>query len=134
MIDHTGMSVSDYERSKNFYAMALAPLGFSVIMEFPGADGTMACGFGVGGKPSFWVSGEGKTSPALHIAFLANDRESVDAFYEAALAAGGKDNGAPGIRAHYHANYYGAFVLDPDGHNVEGVCHKPGAVTDQKTF
>jgi catechol 2,3-dioxygenase-like lactoylglutathione lyase family enzyme len=129
MIDHVGFSVSDYDRAKGFYAQALAPLGYTLIMEVP-ADKTEAgfavAGFGADRKPDFWFAGEGKLERPVHIAIIAKDRASVDAFYRAALAAGGKDNGAPGLRPHYHPNYYGAFVLDPDGHNIEAVCHSPG--------
>ena len=82
-------------------------------------------GFGANGKPDFWIGGEGGLNKPLHVAIVAKDRATVDAFYKAAMAAGGRDNGAPGIRAHYHPNYYGAFVLDPDGHNIEAVCHTP---------
>ena len=128
MIDHVGFPVSDYARSKAFYAKALAPLGYTQIMEF-GAHLTEshapAVGFGSGSKPDFWIGGEGGLQKPLHVAIAAKDRASVDAFYKAALAAGGKDNGAPGLRPHYHPNYYGAFVLDPDGHNIEAVCHAP---------
>jgi len=128
MIDHIGFPVSDYARSKAFYTKALAPLGYSLVMEV-GGDVTEshapAAGFGAGGKPDFWIGGEGGLEKPLHVAILAKDRASVDAFHRAALAAGGKDNGAPGLRPHYHPNYYGAFVLDPDGHNIEAVCHAP---------
>ena len=128
MIDHIGFPVSDYAKSKDFYTQALAPLGYTLVMEV-GADVTEsrapAAGFGAGGKPDFWIGGEGGLEKPVHIAILAKDRNSVDAFHRAALAAGGKDNGAPGLRPHYHANYYGAFVLDPDGHNIEAVCHAP---------
>jgi predicted lactoylglutathione lyase len=96
-------------------------------MEFPKAvtgDFDVA-GLGSDGKPFFWLAGGGKTTPSVHIAFAADSRAEVDAFYQAAIAAGGKDNGKPGIRAQYHPTYYGAFVLDVDGHNVEAVCHKP---------
>jgi catechol 2,3-dioxygenase-like lactoylglutathione lyase family enzyme len=134
MLDHIGFSVADYERSRNFYTQALAPLGYRLVHEVAGSSGSRGCGFGESGKPEFWIAGEGETKPDLHVAFLAPDRESVDLFHGAALRAGGKDNGAPGIRAHYHPNYYAAFVLDPDGHNVEAVCHSPGAPTNQKTF
>jgi len=126
MIDHLGMSVSDYERAKAFYARALAPLDYSLIMEVT-AEQTgdhPAAGFGSQGKPYFWF-GLGEDVARAHVAFVAKDRASVVAFYNAALAAGGMDNGAPGLRPHYHANYYGAFVLDPDGHNIEAVCHLP---------
>jgi len=127
MIDHMGFSVSDYERAKAFYAKALAPLGYSLIMEVPAerTGHSAAAGFGAGGKPDFWFGAEGAMNKPVHIAILAKDRATVDAFYKAAIAAGGRDNGAPGIRPHYHANYYGAFVLDPDGHNIEAVCHAP---------
>ncbi|WP_199698887.1 VOC family protein [Oleomonas cavernae] len=94
-----------------------------VTVEQTGAEAHV--GLGTQGKPFFWISSGGRPAGHMHIAFAAPDRASVDAFYEAALAAGGKDNGAPGLRPHYHANYYGAFVLDPDGHNVEAVCHGP---------
>jgi catechol 2,3-dioxygenase-like lactoylglutathione lyase family enzyme len=128
MIDHIGFPVSDYARAKSFYEKALAPLGYSLIMEV-GDDktesGAPAAGFGADGKPDFWIGGEGGLKGILHVAIVAKDRAAVDGFYKAALAAGGKDNGAPGLRAHYHPTYYGAFVLDPDGHNVEAVCHRP---------
>jgi catechol 2,3-dioxygenase-like lactoylglutathione lyase family enzyme len=128
MIDHVGFPVSDYGRSKAFYTQALAPLGYALIMEV-GADdtetGAPAAGFGIGGKPDLWIGGQGGLNGIVHVAIVANDRAAVDAFYRAALAAGGKDNGAPGVRSHYHPNYYSAFVLDPDGHNVEAVCHQP---------
>ena len=128
MIDHIGFPVSDYAKSKSFYIRALAPLGYSLVMEV-GADVTEsrapAAGFGAGGKPDFWIGGEGGLNKPLHVAIVARDRATVDAFYQAALAAGGRDNGAPGIRAHYHPHYYGAFVLDHDGHNIEAVCHAP---------
>ena len=129
MIDHVGFAVSNYERAKEFYAKALAPLGYTLIMEVDAADnpsGYPAAGFGAGGKPDFWIGGEGRTEKPLHVAIVAEDRAAVDAFYRAALAAGGRDNGVPGLRPHYHANYYAAFVLDPDGHNIEAVCHKAG--------
>ena len=127
MIDHIGFPVSDYVRAKAFYTQALAPLGYSLIIEVMQDDrpGEPAAGFGTNGKPDFWIGGEGALNKPVHIAILAKDRAMVDAFYKAALAAGGRDNGAPGIRAHYHPNYYGAFVLDPDGHNIEAVCHAP---------
>ena len=127
-IDHVGYAVSDYERAKAAYAKALAPLGYTLIMEVPAEgnpSGAPAAGFGVNGKPDFWIGGEGKLEKPLHVAVTAKDRASVDAFYRAALAAGGKDNGPPGLRLQYHPNYYGAFVFDPDGHNIEAVCHAP---------
>ena len=127
MIDHIGFPVSDYQRAKAFYTRALAPLGYSLIMEVTQDDrpGELAAGFGANDKADFWIGGEGALNKPVHIAILAKDRATVDAFYKAALAAGGRDNGAPGIRAHYHPTYYGAFVLDPDGHNIEAVCHTP---------
>jgi catechol 2,3-dioxygenase-like lactoylglutathione lyase family enzyme len=126
MIDHIGFPVADYARSKAFYERALAPLGYSVIMEVTDTEsGSPAVGFGRDGKPDFWIGGEGGLTTPVHVAIAAKDRTAVDAFYHAALAAGGKDNGAPGLRAHYHPNYYGAFVLDPEGHNIEAVCHAP---------
>jgi catechol 2,3-dioxygenase-like lactoylglutathione lyase family enzyme len=126
VIDHVGFPVSDYARSKAFYAQALAPLGYGLVMEIEGAQTESrapAAGFGHGGKPDFWIGGEGGLKMPLHVAIVATDRASVDAFHAAALDAGGKDNGPPGLRPHYHANYYAAFVLDPDGHNIEAVCH-----------
>jgi catechol 2,3-dioxygenase-like lactoylglutathione lyase family enzyme len=127
MIDHIGFSVSDYARAKDFYRKALAPLGYDLVMEVTQEEqpGKPAAGFGVDGKPDFWIGGEGSLNRPMHVAILARSRATVDAFYEAAIAAGGRDNGPPGIRAHYHPNYYGAFVLDPDGHNIEAVCHYP---------
>ena len=126
MIDHIGFPVADYARSKAFYLKALAPLSYALVMEVrQDANDSPAAGFGANGKPDFWIGGEGGLNQPVHIAVTARDRPSVDAFYRAALAAGGKDNGAPGLRPHYHPNYYGAFVLDPDGHNVEAVCHAP---------
>ena len=123
MIDHVGLSVTDFERTKAFYLKALAPLGYALLMEFP--DGGGVAGFGQDGKPDFWIDGAGKPSPKLHVAITARNRADVDAFYQAALAAGGKDNGKPGLRPHYHESYYGAFILDPDGHNIEAVSHAP---------
>ena len=126
MIDHTGVSVRDFARSKAFYAGALAPLGYEVILEFPAATGHSGmAGMGTPPKPDFWVIGGEPNVPPVHIAFRTGSRALVDAFYKAAIAAGGRDNGPPGIRAHYHPNYYGAYVLDPDGHNIEAVCHDP---------
>jgi catechol 2,3-dioxygenase-like lactoylglutathione lyase family enzyme len=126
MIDHIGLPVADYERAKEFYARALAPLGYVLVMEVQqDANDTPAAGFGAGGKPDFWIGGEGGLNRPVHVAIEAKDRAAVDAFYREALAAGGKDNGPPGIRAHYHPNYYGAFIIDADGHNIEAVCHAP---------
>lgn len=119
VIDHIGFTVRDYEASKRFYTTALAPLGIRLLMEVGGA-----AGFGAN-KPEFWIAPRAKERPApTHVALAAANRAQVRAFHQAALAAGGKDNGAPGIRAIYHPDYYGAFVLDPDGHNIEAVCHR----------
>lgn len=120
MIDHIGFGVSDYARSKDFFLKALAPLGFGVVMEVEGG-----VGIGPKGDPLLWLAPDAPAPGPLHLAFTAATRADVDAFHAAALAAGGKDNGKPGLRPHYHANYYGAFVIGPDGHNVEAVCHKP---------
>jgi catechol 2,3-dioxygenase-like lactoylglutathione lyase family enzyme len=119
VIDHIGVQVGDFERSRAFYERALAPLGYEVVMAFE-----RVAGFGVRGKPDFWIIEEEPGVP-IHVAFASPDRPTVDTFYEAALAAGGRDNGPPGIRGHYHEHYYGAFVHDPDGNNVEAVCHSP---------
>lgn len=119
MIDHIGIAVSNYQTSKQFYLAALQPLGYELVMEF----GEVA-GLGAPGKPDFWIAPGPKTLP-MHIAFHSPDRARVDAFYAAAMQAGARDNGPPGIRAQYHPNYYGAFVLDPDGNNIEAVCHLP---------
>jgi catechol 2,3-dioxygenase-like lactoylglutathione lyase family enzyme len=120
MLDHISLNVSEYRKSKQFYALVLKALGYELIMEF-GESG----GFGKDGKPDFWIAQGSATKPPLHIAFASADRPTVDAFHRAALAAGARDNGPPGLRSHYHPNYYGAFVLDPDGNNVEAVCHRP---------
>lgn len=118
MLDHIVIGASDLAASKAFYADALAPLGIAPILEFPGT-----VGFGAQGKPEFWLR-EGGGHEAAHVAFRAPDRATVDAFHTAALEANGRDNGGPGVREVYHPTYYGAFVLDPDGHNVEAVCHE----------
>ena len=128
MLDHVGFEVADYARSRAFYTRVLAPLGYGVVMEVTRemSGGYEGCGFGPPNRPHFWVgSGRGTPATGTHVAFLAQDRAQVDAFHQAALAAGARDNGAPGLRPHYHRNYYGAFVIDPDGHNVEAVCHSP---------
>lgn len=128
MIDHVGFAVSDYARAKAFYTQALAPLGYTLVKEVPGSvteSHAPAAGFGIAGKPDFWIGGEGKLEKPVHVAIVAKDRPTVAAFHRAALKAGGKDNGGPGLRPHYHPNYYAAFVLDPDGHNIEAVCHAP---------
>jgi catechol 2,3-dioxygenase-like lactoylglutathione lyase family enzyme len=127
MIDHLGFAVRDIDRAKEFYVTALEPLGIGILIEVtPEQSGGEAhIGFGANGKPFFWIGGGKAVQGPVHIAFDAPNRATVDAFHKAALAAGGQDNGAPGIRAHYHPNYYGAFVLDLDGHNIEAVCHLP---------
>jgi len=126
IIDHIGFDVSDYAAARAFYDRALAPLGITMLMEVgPEQTGSISfCGYGTD-KPEFWIGGAKAMGGTLHVAFTAPTRAVVDAFYEAAMAAGGKDNGAPGLRPHYHEHYYGAFVLDPDGHNIEAVCHLP---------
>ena len=126
-LDHIGVSVSDFGKAKAFYVRALAPLGIAIVMEVPKSfTGTADfVGFGKDRKPDFWITDAGSTSPHLHLAFVASNRAEVDAFYATAIAAGGMDNGPPGLRPHYHPNYYAAFVFDPDGHNIEAVCHSP---------
>ena len=118
IIDHIGLAVEDYEKSKEFFCQALAPLGIELVMEVQGR-----AGFGRNGKPELWFGVHTEKQRPLHIALVADNREQVRAFYKAALAAGGKNNGPPGIREIYHPNYYGAFVISPDGHNIEAVCH-----------
>lgn len=128
MLDHIGFAVSDLEKSKAFYAKALAPLGIGLIMEVtPAMTGTAhgAVGFGEDQKPYFWFGTDDRPMGPVHIALAAANRKLVDQFYQAAIAAGGRDNGPPGLRPQYHPDYYGAFVFDPDGHNVEAVCHAP---------
>jgi catechol 2,3-dioxygenase-like lactoylglutathione lyase family enzyme len=121
VFDHVGVNVSDYGVSKPFYEGTLAPLGYAVQMEF--AEWKTA-GFGADGVPGhFWISERDPLTTGTHVAFQARDRATVDAFHAAGLAAGGTDNGGPGVREHYHPTYYSAFVLDPDGNNVEAVCH-----------
>ena len=134
MLDHVNIRVADYDRSRRFYAAALAPLGYTLAMETDAG-----AGFRKGYIPDFWIkqgehlniaapassAASGCGGPAFHVAFASDDRRSVDVFYQAALAAGARDNGAPALRPSYHANYYSAFVLDPDGYNIEAVCHKP---------
>ena len=135
MIDHIGLTVGDLDASRAFYDAALAPLGVDVVMsvtaEETGSHGHLGYGPRAdgrdiqAGKPSFWIGGGPAPSGPMHVAFTAPTRAAVDAFHAAAIAAGGTDNGPPGLRPHYHPNYYGAFVLDPDGRNVEAVCHAP---------
>lgn len=129
MLDHIGFPVTDFERSKAFYTKVLEPLGYRLIMNVDLSDETGPGGYAGFGKdrPQFWIGTGKPMTGRLHVAFVANDRACVRAFYEAAISAGAKDNGPPGVRPHYHANYYGAFVLDPDGHNIEAVSHLPEA-------
>ena len=120
--DHVGLNVKDYASSRAFYEQALAPLGYRVVMAF---DEWKACGFGTDErKPEFWIAQREPCGTGTHVAFAAADRAAVDSFHQAALASGGTDNGAPGIREDYHPTYYGAYVLDADGNNVEAVCHR----------
>ena len=125
LIDHIGFAISDYDRSKAFYSRCLAPLGIELIVEIEGW-----AGYGRKRKAEFWFGPDASPQPPMHIAFAAENRDMVDQFYKAALAAGGRDNGAPGIREIYHPDYYGAFVIDPDGHNIETVCHRAGMNSD----
>ena len=127
MIDHVVFNVGDLARAKTFYGAALAPLGYELLMSAEAGEFAPQAfaGFGRPPKPDFWISSTDDAVQPVHVAVAADDRAQVDAFYEAALAAGARDNGPPGIRAHYHPDYYGAFVLDPDGHNIEAVCHAP---------
>ena len=126
MLDHITFSVTDISRSKAFYDAALKPLGIRVLFEVTPQQSGGAHFMGYGEqRPFFWIAAGDGLKGRLHVAFTASDRTTVDAFYRAAMDAGGKDFGAPGLRPHYHANYYGAFVLDPDGHNIEAVCHAP---------
>lgn len=127
MLDHIAVPVADFARSKAFYERALAPLGYGLVMEVPAekTGGGTAAGFGPKGRPYFWIGTGKPVGNQVHVAFAAEDRAAVRAFYDAALKAGGQDNGPPGLRPHYHPNYYGAFVLDPDGHNIEAVCRLP---------
>lgn len=128
MLDHIGLSVADYPKAKAFYDAVMPTIGASCVMAVTAEEtgGTYeGAGYGLNGKPSFWIGTGGRTKGSLHIAFVPESRAAVDAFYAAAIAAGGTDNGPPGIRAHYHPNYCGAFIFDLDGHNIEAVCHKP---------
>lgn len=126
MIDHLGISVADFDASKAFYDKVMAPLGASLLMMVPAehTGGVKVGGYGRE-RPTFWLHEGAETGPGRHIAFSARSRAEVDAFHKAAIAAGGRDNGAPGLRPHYHPDYYGAFVFDPDGNNIEAVCHLP---------
>jgi catechol 2,3-dioxygenase-like lactoylglutathione lyase family enzyme len=127
MLDHVGFAVSDLERARKFYQQTLSPLGIMLIYDITAeqTDGEAYLGFGEDQRPYFWVGTGERFGGNIHVAFLAETRGLVDQFHAAGLKAGGKDNGAPGLRPHYHKNYYGAFVLDPDGNNIEAVCHRP---------
>lgn len=126
IFDHVGLVVSDLDRATAFYNGALAPLGIRELMRIPASVTGRGDVVGYGSaKPELWLSPGAQTKPHVHLALVAENRAAVDAFYKAALAAGGVGNGPPGLRAHYHPDYYGAFVLDPDGHNIEACCHRP---------
>ena len=128
MIDHITFTVSDFEKSKTFYVELLKTLGYTLLMEFPNVAGfgEKKPEFWIGAaRPGYWTADHGTGRSPMHVAFSAEDRKAVDAFYEAAVRVGGKDYGKPGVREIYHPDYYGAFVIDPDGNNVEAVCHKP---------
>jgi catechol 2,3-dioxygenase-like lactoylglutathione lyase family enzyme len=124
MIDHVTIRVSHYETSRDFYAKALQPLGFDIAVEYDEGEDRI-CGFKRNDKWCWWLRAKRPISGPTHVAFTADNRKQVDAFYAAAISAGAKDNGEPGERPHYHAGYYGAFVIDPDGNNIEAVCHIP---------
>jgi catechol 2,3-dioxygenase-like lactoylglutathione lyase family enzyme len=124
MIDHTGVVVSDFAKSKKFYNEALGAIGCSLLMELSEGGVDMA-GYGESEEPDFCITKGTPNNPPVHVAFRVSSRAHVDKFYKSAMAAGGRDNGAPGLRPRYHPNYYGAFVHDPDGHNIEAVCHRP---------
>jgi len=120
MLDHVGVFVSDVERAKAFYDRVLLPLGIERLY----GEGNIFAGYGANGKAFFWIGSGNNSQASTHISFVAQDRETVDQFHRVALAAGAKDNGQPGLRPQYHENYYGAFILDPDGYNIEAVCHQ----------
>jgi catechol 2,3-dioxygenase-like lactoylglutathione lyase family enzyme len=124
LLDHVTFGVSDFARSTAFYDAAFAPLGMKRLFDVPPehSGGVPCTGYG-DARPFFWISEQDAVRGKLHLALRTDSRAAVDAFYAAAMAAGGRDNGPPGPRPHYHANYYGAFVLDPDGNNIEAVCH-----------
>ncbi len=128
MIDHIGVAVADMDRARAFYTSALEPLGVGLVMEVSAeaTGGDAHAGFGADNKAFFWIGTGAKPKGGTHLAFAVGTRAEVDAFYRAAIAAGGRDNGAPGLRPEYHPHYYGAFVFDPDGNNIEAVCHKSG--------
>jgi catechol 2,3-dioxygenase-like lactoylglutathione lyase family enzyme len=127
VLDHIGFTVKDFEHSKEFYKRTLMPLGITLMMEITPeqSGGGSHAGFGKAGKAYFWIGTDGEQKGGMHIAFNAPTRSSVREFYKHAIAGGAKDNGAPGLRPHYHDDYYGAFVIDPNGNNLEAVCHQP---------
>ena len=132
MIDHYSTYTTDFPATKDFYEATLGALGYGVQFEMamdedPDLPGRRACSFGPEGRSVFWVVETLEAASPRHVAFTAADRVAVSAFHEAGLAAGGSDHGAPGLRPIYHEHYYGSFLLDPDGNNVEAVCHAPGA-------
>jgi catechol 2,3-dioxygenase-like lactoylglutathione lyase family enzyme len=122
MLDHVTIGVSDIERSTAFYDKALEPVGVQRLY----GEGKTFAGYGTGKKAFFWIGHKTGEISGMHVAFAVPDRAAVDRFHAAAIGAGGRDNGKPGLRPHYHPSYYGGFVLDPDGHNIEAVCHHPG--------
>lgn len=124
-IHHIDFAVTDFVRSREFYVRALAPLGLVAVMDRRHEDGRALTGFGVLPDPVFWIRNGDPLIGRLHVAFAADSRAAVNAFHVAALAAGGRDKGAPGLRARYAEHYYSAYVLDPDGHNIEAVCRMP---------
>lgn len=123
MIDHVTIRVSDFIKSKGFYERALKPIGYELISELT-VEGVQIAGFGKDKRPDFWLTTDKPKSSFAHVAFGVDERAAVDGFFDAAVAAGGKDNGRPGPRPHYHPDYYGAFVLDPDRNNIEAMCRK----------
>jgi len=125
VIHHIDFAVTDFERSRAFYVDALAPLGIGLVMDIERDNGRRLAGFGLSPDPTFWIRTGNGIGGRLHVAFLANSRDAVDGFHEAALRAGGTDNGRPGLRPRYAEHYYAAFAFDPDGHNIEAVCRRP---------
>lgn len=125
MLDHVGFPVSDFDAAKAFYQRVLAVLGYELVMDVDGEGTGRHAGFGRRGRPQFWITEGTPIVGRLHVAFAAEDQAAVDDFYKVAIASGASDNGPPGLRPHYHPNYYGAFVFDLDGHNIEAVCHEP---------
>lgn len=127
MLDHVGFPVGELATAKAFFVRALAPLGIELLVEVSAEQtgGGAHAGFGAEGWPFFWIGDSRPATGSVHVAFRARDRAAVETFHRAALASGGRDNGAPGLRPHYHPDYYGAFVVDPDGNNIEAVCHAP---------